>query len=100
MIWKKYFCSGTSTIITAKPPTAAHPMYAYSSNMYPTVCKIPLHRTLMNSIRSPTLCASSCMWFKTSPVVDPSRPAALRRVVLRYTAVARAPLMQMPLAWA
>ena len=64
--------------------------------MYPTVCRIPDHKTLMNSIKSPTRCASSCMWFSTSPVVLPSRPAALRRIVLRYTAVPSAPLMQIP----
>ena len=58
--------------------------------MYPTVCRIPDHKTLMNSIKSPTRCASSCMWFSTSPVVLPSRPAALRRIVLRHRRPERA----------
>ena len=83
MIWKNHFCMGTRITITMKPPTEAHPMYACSSAMYPKVCRIPLHNTLMNNIRSPTRCASSCMWLSTSPVVAPSLPAALSRIVLR-----------------
>ena len=68
--------------------------------MYPNVCSTPDHSTLMNSIKSPTRCASSCMWLSTSPVVPPSRPAALSRIVLRYTDVDSDPLMQIPEAWA